>query len=544
MSHNHPPLTRFDEMNLNPCVLSAVRDVGHETPTPIQALAIPHLIRNRDVLGRARTGTGKTAAFALPLLSRIDPACRRPQVLILTPTRELAIQVAGAFRTYGAGLKGLAVLPVYGGQGYATQLNQLKKGVHVLVGTPGRLMDHMRKKTISFSDLFGVVIDEADEMLQMGFIDDVEWILGKIPKECQTSLFSATLPRPIRTIAQKYLNDPEEILVEPGTSELSAIRQRFLMVKGGRKAPALTRILEATVFDGVIVFVKTKSATLDVAGILESQGFKAEALNGDMAQNVREKTVERLKSGHIDILVATDVAARGLDVDRISHVINYDMPAKADPYVHRIGRTGRAGRKGEAILFVSPNERWMLKVIERATKQTVEELTLPSNAEVNAKRADHFKRKVSEILAAEDLGEFQDLIETCAGEQDVPISRIAAALAKMVHGQGPFFLPAENEKPAPRPRRAEKQVQKSHSLPGSGMERYRIEVGRKHGVKARNIVGAISNEAGLAGKHIRNIDINQDFSFVDLPLNMPKEIFTHLKKTWVLSRPMSISKCV
>lgn len=544
MSHNHPPLARFDEMNLNPCVLSAVRDVGHEIPTPIQALAIPHLTRNRDVLGRARTGTGKTAAFALPLLSRIDLACRRPQVLVLTPTRELAIQVAEAFKTYGGGLKRLNVLPVYGGQGYGTQLNQLRKGVHVLVGTPGRLMDHMRKKTVSFSDLSGVVIDEADEMLQMGFIDDVEWILDRVPRQCQTALFSATLPGPIRTIAKKYLNDPEEILVEPETSELAAIRQRFLAVKGVKKAEALTRILEATTFDGVIVFVKTKTATLDVAGMLEAGGFKAEALNGDMAQNAREKTVARLKSGHIDILVATDVAARGLDVERISHVINYDMPAKADPYVHRIGRTGRAGRKGEAILFVSPGERWMLKVIERATKQTVEELALPSNAAVNAKRAARFKQKVSEILAVEDLSVFQDLIETCAREQDVPVSRIAAALARMVHGQGPFFLPADNEKPVPRPRRAEKQIQRNHDLPGNGMERYRIEVGRKHGVKARNIVGAISNEAGLAGKYIKNIDINQDFSFVDLPLNMPKEIFTHLKKTWILSRPMSISKCV
>ncbi|OGR54384.1 MAG: ATP-dependent RNA helicase, partial [Desulfobacula sp. RIFOXYB2_FULL_45_6] len=532
-----------------------LQDIGYDTPTPIQALTIPHLIQKRDVLGQARTGTGKTAAFALPLLSGIDLDIKRPQVLVLTPTRELAIQVGESFKTYGAKLKGLNVLSVYGGQGYGIQLNQLKKGVHVLVGTPGRLMDHMRKKTVSFADLSCVVLDEADEMLHMGFIDDVEWILDRVPKDSQTALFSATMPKPIRKIAQKYLKSPEEILVEPESKELSTIKQQYLMVKGVKKAEALVRILEAIPYDGVIVFAKTKTATLEVNKILEDKGFKTEALNGDIAQNIRERTINRLKSGHIDILVATDVAARGLDVDRISHVINYDMPPKVDPYVHRIGRTGRAGRQGEAILFVNTNERWMLNVIEKATKQKIEEFTLPSNRVINQKRIESFKKQITQILSSENLDVFQELIETYSKEQDIPVARVAAALAGRVHGDAPFLLPTDKEikTEKQRPEKTKKaSVSKKIPAPAEtkitkppekGMERYRIEVGLRHGVKAGNIVGAISNEAGLESRFIRNIDINQEFSFVDLPFGMPKEIFTLLKKTWVLSKPMSISKC-
>ncbi len=561
MAHTNLPVTRFDEMNLSLPVFSVLKNINYDIPTPIQALTIPHLIEKRDVLGQARTGTGKTAAFALPLLSRIDLANKRPQVLVLTPTRELAIQVGESFKTYGAKLKGLNVLSIYGGQGYGIQLNQLRKGAHVLVGTPGRLMDHMRKKTVSFEDLFCVVLDEADEMLHMGFIDDVEWILDRVPKESQTALFSATMPKPIRKIAQKYLISPEEILVEPESKELSTIKQKYLMVKGIKKAEALVRILEAITYDGVIVFAKTKTATLEVTKILEDKGFKTEALNGDIAQNTRERTISRLKTGHIDILVATDVAARGLDVDRISHVINYDMPPKVDPYVHRIGRTGRAGRDGEAILFVNTNERWMLNVIEKATKQKIEEFTLPSNRIINRKRIENFKKGLTKILASEDLNALEEIIETYAAEQDIPVTRVAAALARMVHGDTPFLLPIERDKKlekakpeytkknaAPKKISTPKKTSvpaevKTIKPPEKGMERYRIEVGLRHGVKAGNIVGAISNEAGLESRYIRNIDINQDFSLVDLPFGMPKEIFTLLKKTWVLSKPMSISKC-
>ena len=578
MSQNDLPLTGFDEMNLSPPVFAALQDVGYSTPTPIQILTIPILAQGKDMLGQAQTGTGKTAAFALPLLSRIDLDNKRPQVLVLTPTRELAIQVAESFKTYGAKMKGLNVLSVYGGQSYGIQLNQLKRGAHVVVGTPGRLMDHMRRKTITLADLFCVVLDEADEMLHMGFIEDVEWILEQTPKDSQTALFSATMPLPIRKIAQKYLKNPEEIMVQKNTTGVDTINQKYWMVNGTRKADALVRILEASSFDGVIVFVKTKTATLEVAKLLEDKGLKAEALNGDLAQNARERTVNRLKQGYIDILVATDVAARGLDVDRISHVINYDMPPKVEPYVHRIGRTGRAGRTGEAILFVGRNERWMLKVIEKATRQDIQEIFLPSNQDINAKRVADFKKAITQTLESTDLNVFQELIETYAKEQEIPVAQVAAALAKLAHGDTPLFLPTPNIAKKPVLKTVKQNVfeekapkkQLSKEAPGAlkkksklktaasktppieeiriipikkGMERYRIEVGRSHGVRAGDIVGAISNEAGLDIKHIKGVDINQDFSFVDLPLGMPKEVFKLLQKTWVRSHKMAITKC-
>ncbi len=595
MSQDNLPLTGFDEMNLIPPVLAAVQDVGYTTPTPIQTLTIPHLIQGKDMIGQARTGTGKTAAFALPLLSRIDLSNKRPQVLVLTPTRELAIQVAESFKTYGAKMKGLNVLSVYGGQSYEIQLRQLKRGVHVVVGTPGRLMDHMRRKTVSFSDLSCMVLDEADEMLHMGFIDDVEWILEQTPDDSQTALFSATMPKPIRNIAQKYLTTPKEIMIKPDSTGVETIDQQYWMVAGAKKAQALIRILEAATFDGVIVFVKTKTSTLDVAKSLEDRGFKVEALNGDIAQNARERTINRLKSGHIDILVATDVAARGLDVDRISHVINYDMPSKAEPYVHRIGRTGRAGRTGEAILFVNRNERWMLKVLERTTKNRIKEISLPSNKAINKKRVTDFKQSITQTLESQDLSVFQEMIEAYAIEQDIPVAQVAAALAKLAHGDKPFLLPAhmENKKPAKKATAARSDrrdredfsrkktmsdrkpivrknpvAKKDHPMddyapkkkkskpmekttmpqtlpatpPKKGMDRYRIEVGRTHGVRAGDIVGAISNEAGLDSKHIKSVDINQNFSFVDLPSDMPKDIFKLLQNTWVRSQQMSISK--
>ncbi len=578
MFQNNLPLTGFNEMNLSPAVFSALQNVGYSTPTPIQTLTIPHLLQGKDMIGQARTGTGKTAAFAMPLLSRIDLDNKRPQVLVLTPTRELAIQVAESFKTYGAKMKGLNVLSVYGGQSYGIQLNQLKRGVHVVVGTPGRLMDHMRKKTVSFADLFCVVLDEADEMLHMGFIDDVEWILDKTPDDTQIALFSATMPMPIRKIAQKYLKTPKEIMVEPDSTEINTINQQYWMVNGTKKTQALTQILEGISFDGVIVFTKTKTATLEVAKALEDKGFKAEALNGDIAQNARERTINRLKNGYIDILVATDVAARGLDVDRISHVINYDMPPKVEPYVHRIGRTGRAGRTGEAILFVNRNERWMLKVIERTTKNNIKEISLPSHKTINNKRMTDFKLSITQTLASEDLSLFQELIEGYAQEQDIPVAQVAAALAKLAHGDTPFLLSAPKNEKTTKIKTAgnvrsiqnerlirkdlseekhlsvKKQEPKQIKKPSrrkeaiiipleTGMERYRIEVGQRHGIRAGNIVGAISNEAGLDSKHIGHIDINEEFSFVDLPYGMPTEIFTLLKKTWVKSQRMDISKC-
>lgn len=567
MSHTIKDRIRFDEMDLKPAIASAINAVGYETPTPIQSLTIPHLLDNKDVLGQARTGTGKTAAFALPMLSRIDLKNNRPQVLVLTPTRELAIQVAQSFKEYGAHMKGLNVMAIYGGQSYGIQLNQLKRGVHVVVGTPGRLMDHLRRKTVTFADLTGVVLDEADEMLHMGFIEDVEWILSKTPDDAQVALFSATMPKPIRNIAGQYLKDPEEVIVRHDTDVVSTINQQFWLIKGAKKSAALVRILQAASYDGVIVFTKTRNATVEVTKILEENGFKAEALNGDIAQAARERTIARLKNGHIDILVATDVAARGLDVDRISHVINYDMPSKTEPYIHRIGRTGRAGRTGEAILFVGRNERWMIKKIEKATRQKVSEIFLPSNKEINKKRVSAFKEKIHQTIQTEELDLFTNLVESFAREADIPVVQVAAALAKLSHGNKPFLLPKASDK--------KKSIKKTVSKSGTikqgplnkdninvvkdsrktvrlshkpmdpvkdGMERYRIEIGRKHGLRPGDVVGAISNETGLEGRYIGAINIDHDHSLVDLPFGMPKNIFHLLKKTWVRSRRMSISK--
>ena len=560
MPHKNLEQVGFGEMNLSPDVFAALQTVGYETPTPIQTKTIPHMIECKDLLGQARTGTGKTAAFALPLLSRINLKNRQPQVLVVTPTRELAIQVAQSFNDYGVNMKGLNVLAVYGGQSYGVQLSQLKKGVHVIVGTPGRLMDHMRRKTVCLDDLTGLVLDEADEMLQMGFIDDVEWILSQIPKSTQIALFSATMPAPIQKIAGKYLKNPEKIIIRHDSDVTSTIHQKFWLIKHVKKSHALVRILEASTHDGVIVFTRTRNDTMGLTKILEEKGFKAEALNGDLAQAARERTVSRLKNGNIDILVATDVAARGLDVDRISHVINYDMPSKTEPYIHRIGRTGRAGRTGEAILFIQPKERWMLKRIEQATRLKVEELVLPSNKQINKKRKIDFKNKIAQTIDIEDLSAFTDLVETTAKEQDVSISQVAAALAKMLQGNTPFLLHETADKPAlnKTAKKPEKKAQtpvapKQKQTPArlntnkiaptkKGMERYRIEVGYKHGLKPGDVVGAIANESGLESNFISNINIDYDYSLVDLPFGMPKNVFNLLKKTWIRSQKMSISK--
>ncbi len=443
----------FSDLDLPDAVLRAVQAVGYETPTPIQSRTIPPLVEGRDLLGHAPTGTGKTAAFALPILARMDMNATGVQALVLAPTRELAIQVAEAFTKYATHLKNLRVLPIYGGQEYTGQIRQLNRGVHVVVGTPGRIMDHMRRGTLKLDNLKTLVLDEADEMLRMGFIDDVEWILEQTPATRQMALFSATMPSVIRRIASKHLSDPVEINVEKTTANAAAIRQRFWVVSGLHKLDALTRILEAETFDGMLVFVRTRTATTEIAEKLTARGFAASAMNGDMPQKQREQMVNKLKKGQLDILVATDVVARGLDVDRISHVINYDIPSDTESYVHRIGRTGRAGRTGDAILFVTQRERRLLGTIERATRQKIEPLQLPTIEMVNNKRIADFKQSISDNLATGELGYLQRLIEDFSRDHDIPAERVAAALARMYLGDQPLILSEKNDHSDRKPRK-------------------------------------------------------------------------------------------
>lgn len=547
MSSDSLTLPLFRDLKLISPVLKALEDVGYETPSPIQAQTIPHILAGKDVLGQAQTGTGKTAAFALPLLTNIQIKRRDPQALVLVPTRELAIQVAEAFQRYASHLKGFHVLPIYGGQDYRGQIRQLQRGVHIVVGTPGRVMDHMRRGTLKLEALRTLVLDEADEMLRMGFIDDVEWILEQLPEQRQTALFSATMPDAIRKIANKYLHQPEHITIKVRTATADTIRQRYWVVSGVHKLDALTRILEAEPFEAMIVFVRTKTATVELAEKLEARGYATAAINGDIAQSQRERTISRLKKGVLDILVATDVAARGLDVDRISHVINYDIPYDTEAYIHRIGRTGRAGRTGDAILFVSPRERRLLKAIERATKKQIEKMELPSTEAINDTRIGRFKQKITDTLAGEDLTFFQQLVEQYEREHDVPVIEIAAALAQLVQGDTPLLIKTKSERKnvsteqGPIKGEAAK-TRKSRPNSGVGMERFRIEVGHSHGVKPGNIVGAIANEAGLDSKLIGDIDIHDQFSYVSLPEGMPREIFLDLKNAWVAGQRLNISR--
>jgi ATP-dependent RNA helicase DeaD len=549
MSDLKTPAPAFRDLNLPAPLLATLDEVGYETPTPIQAQAIPHLLQGLDLLGHAPTGTGKTAAFALPLLARLDLARSDVQIMTLTPTRELAIQVAEAFQRYAAKLRGFHVLPIYGGQEYGGQIRQLKRGVHVVVGTPGRVMDHMRKGTLKLGGLQALVLDEADEMLRMGFIEEVEWILEQTPETRQTALFSATMPKQIERIARRHLREPQKISIEARTATAETVRQRFWPVAGLHKLDALTRILEVETFDAVLIFVRTKTATSELAERLEARGYAAGAMNGDMAQNQREQMIERLKKGSLDILVATDVAARGLDVDRISHVVNFDIPYDAEAYIHRIGRTGRAGRTGDAILFVAPRERRMLGAIERATRQKIEQLELPSTETVNNKRIAAFKQKISDTLAAGELAFMQNLIEQYRLEHDVPSLDIAAALAKMSIGDRPLLMAPdkkrstrEDERPHPRANQRGPRPDRPQRPPPQDMERFRIEVGHAHGVQPGNIVGAIANEAGLEGAHIGQIEIQEECSFVDLPVGMPSAIFKDLKKVWVCGQRLNISR--
>jgi ATP-dependent RNA helicase DeaD len=555
-----PTPSTFRDLALNEALVRALADVGYESPSPIQAATIPHMLAGTDVVGQAQTGTGKTAAFALPILSRIDVQQRSPQALVLVPTRELAIQVAEAFQRYAAHLAGFHVVPIYGGQSYMPQLHSLRRGVHVVVGTPGRVMDHIKRDTLQLATLKYFVLDEADEMLRMGFIDDVEWILEQAPPQRQIALFSATMPPAIRRIAQNHLHNPAEVTIKSKTGTASKIRQRYWIVSGMHKLDALTRILEAEPFDGMLVFTRTKIATEELAERLEARGFAVEALNGDIAQPQRERTIARLKAGQIDIVVATDVAARGLDVERVSHVVNYDVPYDPEAYVHRIGRTGRAGRSGEAILFIAPRERNMLRVIERATRHTIEQMQLPSIQDVNDQRVARFNDRISAALAAGEGEKFRALIERYESEHNVPAVEIAAALASLAQGKKALLMDvAEDERPPLREESEKRKEPTQHKhreraerparfdakqLADAEMETYRIEVGRTHGVQPGNIMGAIANEAGLDGKFIGRIVLRDDHSFVDLPSGMPKEIFRQLQKVRVAGQQLQISRAL
>lgn len=558
MSNNETPTqVPFDELGLPEDVLKAIRDLGYEQPSPIQAEAIPPLLKGRDLLGQAQTGTGKTAAFALPLLTLVDPHNKSPQLLILAPTRELAIQVAEACQQYAKHLKGISVLPIYGGQSYSIQLKALRHGAQVVVGTPGRVMDHMRRNTLSLKNLQALVLDEADEMLRMGFIDDVKWVLEQSPPDRQIALFSATMPREVKKVADQHLENPVHIKIAAKAATADNISQSYWIVRGTNKLDAITRILENEETDGVIVFVRTKNATIELADRLAARGLRSEALNGDIPQANREKVIDRLKKGKLDILVATDVVARGLDVDRISHVINYDVPHDTESYVHRIGRTGRAGRTGKAILFLSPREKRMLHSIERATKNRIEPMDLPSVKDINRNRVARFKEKIQETINNENLDFFSQIVAELQQEHEISSEQIAAATAFLAQGDSPLVLDETKIKDIPSrgfdsddrqrsDRRREGKPAPSTTatplkdFPDIEMQRYRLDVGRANAVKPGNIVGAIANEAELESKYIGEIEIRDNYSTVDLPSDMPKEIMEILKKARVAGRQLGI----
>ncbi len=554
----------FRDLELIAPLHEALEQAGYETPTPIQAATIPYLLQGRDVLGQAQTGTGKTAAFALPLLSRIELSNASTQVLVLTPTRELAIQVADSFKRYAKCLKGLRVAPIYGGQAYSTQINQLQRGLHVVVGTPGRVMDHMRQGTLKIDALRCLVLDEADEMLRMGFVEDVQWVLSHTPEQRQIALFSATMPAPIRKIADEHLKNPHVVSIDAQQRTAETIRQRYVILPHRAKFDALTRILETEAIDGVLVFAKTKVGTVELAEGLCESGFLAVALNGDVPQAQRERTIDQLKSGAVNIVVATDVAARGLDVQRISHVINYDLPFDTEAYVHRIGRTGRAGRSGEAILFVAPSQRGFLRVIERGTSQTLEPMTIPNAKAINAIRMQRFKSTITETMAKKTSAFFLELLAEYQKETEAQPLEIAAALATMLHGNRSLLVDeafasrfddrdSRSDSRSSDEGRFGRRERESHDRPDresrgsvrpnrAEIETFRIEVGSVHGVKPGNIVGAIANEAGLDSQEIGNIQIRDEYSTVDLPAGMPRDIFRVLGRAWVVGRQLRISK--
>jgi ATP-dependent RNA helicase DeaD len=554
----------FQSLGLSTPVLKAVKQLGYEQPSPVQAQSIPILLNGNNLLGTAQTGTGKTAAFALPFLSKIDEKQRSPQVLVLTPTRELAIQVAEAFQSYAKYMKGFNVLPIYGGADIGSQLRSLKRGVQIVVGTPGRMLDHLRRRSLDLSQIKGLILDEADEMLRMGFIDDVETILAQTPPECQRALFSATMPPTIRRVAEKYLGDAERVNIEAKTKTVERIDQQYVTVKSHQKMDALTRVMEVEDFDGVIIFVRTKSSTVDIAERLEARGFSSAALNGDLSQALRERTINRLKKGQVDVVVATDVAARGLDVERISHVINFDIPYDNESYVHRIGRTGRAGREGKAILFITPKETRLLRSIEKSTRQSITPLTMPTNAQVSDQRIQQFTNQLMNTLETPRLDKFRDLITRFAAENELDMADIAAALTYENQKERPLFPKLDNivaprdqnrernrgdksERRENRSKRDDRPKQEPRLRDESGNEipmvTYRLEVGNDDGITPSNIVGAIANEADISSRYIGSIKLHDDYSTVDLPEGMPDELLAHLKKVRVCGKPMRMSAC-
>ncbi len=546
-----PALPGFDELGLTGPVLAAIKDLGYETPSAIQAATIPVLLGGRDVVGMAQTGTGKTAAFALPIMENLDLTQKTPQALVLAPTRELALQVCEAFESYAARMKGVHVLPVYGGQGYGVQLSALRRGVHIVVGTPGRIMDHLEKGTLDLSQLKNLVLDEADEMLKMGFAEDVEQILAQTPAEKQVALFSATMPASIRRLAQQYLRDPEEITVKTKTSTNTNITQRYLIVSYQQKVDALTRILEVEDFDGMIIFVRTKNETETLAEKLRARGFSAAPINGDIPQPQRERSIQQLKDGKLDILVATDVAARGLDVERISHVVNFDIPTDTESYVHRIGRTGRAGRTGDAISFVTPRERYLLAHIERATRQAPTQMQLPTTEDINSTRLARFDDAITAALAETDrISGFRDVIAHYVRNHDVPEQDVAAALAVVAQGETPLLLDPERDELAKAVAAdAERGTRKDRPARADGpRERrgkgdfttYRIAVGRRQRVEPRQIVGALANEGGLGRDDFGAITIRPDFSLVELPTSMDASVLERLKGTRISGQLIEI----
>ncbi|WP_397209557.1 DEAD/DEAH box helicase [Nocardioides sp.] len=549
----------FAELGLGDSVLKALKDVGYESPSAIQAATIPPLLAGNDMVGLAQTGTGKTAAFALPILDQLDIKQKKPQALVLAPTRELALQVCEAFEKYAAHTRGVHVLPVYGGQAYGVQLSALRRGVHIVVGTPGRIMDHLEKGTLDLSELRFLVLDEADEMLNMGFADDVETILADTPDTKQVALFSATMPPQIRRLSKKYLNDPVEITVKNKTTTSANTTQRYLICSYPQKVDALTRILEVENFEGMIVFVRTKNETETLAEKLRARGFSATAINGDIAQAQRERTVNQLKSGKLDILVATDVAARGLDVDRISHVVNYDIPTDTESYVHRIGRTGRAGRKGDAISFVTPREQYLLKHIERATRQPLTKMSLPTAEDVNVTRLARFDDQITTALSSESVPFFRDVVTHYMREHDVPEVDVAAALAIVLQGDTPLLLdPAVERRAAQkererstrpdrpergdRPQRGERPERRPRGNPDVPMATYRINVGKRHKIEPRQIVGAIANEGGLSRGDFGHIQIRPDFSLVELPADLPAEVWKKLESTRISGKLIELAE--
>lgn len=599
----------FKELGLPDHLLLALEKLGFTEPTPIQKEAIPPLLRGSDVLGQAQTGTGKTAAFALPLLAKINPKQAVPQILVLTPTRELALQVSEAFSSFAINMPSINILPVYGGQGFSTQLNALRRGAHVIIGTPGRVMDHMRRGALILDNLKTLILDEADEMLRMGFAEDVDWILQHIPAERQIGLFSATMPPAIKAIAQTHLHEPEHITIKNKTATATTIQQFCFPVSNGYKVDALARVIETQDYDAMIVFVKTKRATEEVAEELNDRGFNAVAINGDIVQKQRERVIDHLKSGKIRILIATDVAARGIDVDRITHVINYDAPNNAESYVHRIGRTGRAGRTGTAILFITPRERYLLRMIEQATKQPIADLETPSVKKINERRVAAFKQRITDG-STQNISFFATLIEEYMQETGMPATTVAATLAKLLQGDVPLVLkrdlpelraresgsrdrdggsrdrgsrdrgsrdraPRERSSRefgdraprdrgsrdrdfsdrAPRergsrdrdfsdraPRERAPRERGSRDRQEYGMDQYRIEVGHAHGIQPKNLVGAIAHTAGLEGRLIGKIKIEDKFSLVDLPKDMPKNILQSLQRLKLGGKQMNMKK--